>query len=172
MTAIDVRRAAVAVLLGLASLSAASGCGLVNSCQDQGPQTSSITLVDANYLPYHPSVDRVRLCVTDGQCETRPVPAAHTLAPPSGTSAPPRYAYSSLEFTQALPESVTRQGSSGPPVHITLTLYAGADPVHSTEATLGPVTMNPGGAQRCHYRGYWVSAELHRDGSLGYHMLS
>jgi hypothetical protein len=59
-----------------------------------------------------------------------------------------------------------RQGSDGPPVRLTVTMYAGRIPVHTSQATLGPLTVNPGGG--CHVTGYWVFAELRADGSLGH----
>jgi hypothetical protein len=53
-----------------------------------------------------------------------------------------------------------------------VTLLSGTTAVHTADATLGPVTINPGGAKHCHFKGYWVSAELRQDGSLNYHLLS
>ena len=54
---------------------------------------------------------------------------------------------------------------------ITVTLYSGGTSMLTSQATLGPVTMNPGTGRTCHYDGYWVSAELRSDDTLDYHRL-
>lgn len=139
--------------------------GLVTNCRHEGPTSSSVTLAMSSVLVARDRATSVEMCVVDGHCETRP------FQPPPAFPTPG--AFTRTKFTHVLPEGVTHQGSAGPPVKITVTLY---DPGHTSvltsSATLAPVTMNPGTGRRCHYAGYWVSAELRSDGALGYHQLA
>jgi len=149
----------------LAAAAALSGCGLVGNCQQEGPQTSSVSLAVSTDLVARDRVTEVKMCVVDGQCETQPLPA-----PASPVRTGP-LAFTGAEFTKVLPARVTQQGSAGPPIQLTVTLYSGGTSVLTSQATLGPVTMNPGTGRTCHYNGYWVSAELRSDGTLDYHRL-
>lgn len=136
-------------LVAMAALSGASGCDLFNECEREGPQTSSVSLAISSDLVARDRATTVEVCVVGGRCETRPLPSLSA-------------------FADLLPARVTRQGSAGPPVRITATLYDGRTSVLASQATLGPVTMNPGISRTCHYPGYWVAAKLGSDGVLGY----
>lgn len=153
-----------------------AGCGAPDGCGSGGPDSSGVSLRSVSYLADHPSITAVRMCAAGGRCETQPVPPVHLVVAPTSTgstgSASPRPAPQGLEFDRVLPEAVTRDGSDGPPVRLTMTLYAGHVPVRSGQATLGPLSVNPGGTRRCHFRNYRILAELRDDGSLGYQQLA
>lgn len=157
----------LSVGLFAAALGSASGCDLLDSCQGEGPQTSSVSLAISADLAARHGATRVKMCATDGRCETHPVPS-----PPASRALHGPLAFTEAQFTHVLPTRVTRQGSAGPSVQLTAALYSGNTLVLTSRATLGPVTMNPGTGRTCHYKGYWVSAELRSDGTLNYHRLA
>ncbi|MBO0869440.1 MAG: hypothetical protein J2P15_12820 [Micromonosporaceae bacterium] len=144
----------------MAGLAGVAGCGLVDDCR--GPETSSVSLAISADLVARDRATRVEVCVAGGQCETQPLPS-----PPASPARPGPLSLTSLDFTHVLPAPVTRQGSAGPPVLITVVLYAGHTSVLTSRAEVAPVDMNPGNGRICHYKGYWVDVELRDNGTIG-----
>lgn len=152
----------IGALLLAAALVGVGGCGLGDNCH--GPDTSSIELAIPADLVARDGATRVELCVAGGQCETQPLP------PPASPNLRGPATVTGAAFTHVLPAQVSRQGSAGPPVRITVTLYARGTPVLTSHAMAGPVTVNPGNGRACRSKGYWVDVELLDNGRIDYRL--
>ncbi len=162
----------LAALLGAAALLGLYGCDgpLSNDCPWT---TSSVTVQIPVDLVAADTATAAKLCVAGGHCQTQPLITASPAQATAPSAAPSTRRLRQTPavratFTDVLPPSVARQGSDGPPVQLTLTLYSSGKSVLTAQATLGPVNVVAGRPGTCHTTGYWVAAELHTDGTLSY----